>query len=329
MFKKIIQVTVIWLLVNTISFASEELAEIVKSVDVFAIKPLTLDFSGKVKQPECFDPSFAALWKVKDQFLLQLVSYTPKNFFSSKNVTPHEIVISYKNDDFYRIFLDEKGLHGQWLDSPVITPNTFQELNGVMIGELEIIRTDNKKPVKTVTLFEPIEVELFRLSAARINLPNWKCDFYALGLNDQLRLIDVKGYHRTDKRVSVTKDTLQFYFRDSNKNYQVQVQMIPQTPKPNKSGGWDIPIVATAADLEQEYASALKEIDREIANSWSRESQQRLRKVKQEITDRFGKIKRTYFAEQISFTIVIPHPIDSKKQLTLLNVKEPDLSNKK
>ncbi|GHT44129.1 hypothetical protein FACS189454_00740 [Planctomycetales bacterium] len=212
------------------------------------MKPLTISVSGDVRCPVTNNDSFAGLWAFKDQFTLRYVSYVPKQRFKAKNITPHNIVISYEGNDLYRLFLDEKGLHGQWLKSDAITSESFQKLNGIQLGELEIVETKTEQILKEIPLFEPVAVKIFRPSARKIALPTLVCDFKDLGFTDaSFKLVDAKAFRERFGWKTLQDDTLEFHPAD---NYLVQIRLVPKSPVLGSDKEWDIPVEVEIIQVE-------------------------------------------------------------------------------
>lgn len=215
-------------------------AAILSLSENFPLKPMFLGASGTVQHPESIHPKFADLWVLKDKFSLRYISYIPNSVFSDKNISPHEIVISCQNEDVFRFFLDEKGLHGQWLESSSITPESLRKLNGIAIGELEIVQISNENLIKELPLFSPIEYATFRPSQRQITLSGFDYDFNALGFSSsQLLITDTKGYRTRYMWETLAPDTLKFQVDD---NDTIHIKLIPQTPVAKNSGEWNIPI---------------------------------------------------------------------------------------
>jgi hypothetical protein len=219
-------------------------AELVKAIELlnenFPLKPMFLGASGSVQRPENINPKFADIWSLKEKFSLRYISYIPNSVFSDKNISPHEIVIACQNEDIFRFFLDEKGLHGQWLDSSSITSESFRKLNGIAIGELEIVQISDGHLIKEFSLFSPAEYAIFRPSQKQITLSDLNCDFNALGFSgSQLLITDAKGYRTRYVWETLAPDTLKFQVDD---NDTVQIKLIPKTPVVENKGEWNIPI---------------------------------------------------------------------------------------
>ncbi|MDR1963708.1 MAG: hypothetical protein LBQ50_08010 [Planctomycetaceae bacterium] len=219
-------------------------AELVKTADsldeTFSLKPMSLDVNGAVRRQESLDPKFSSLWQFREKIFFRYVSYVPKKCFSMKNDSPLEIAISYNNDDVFRFFMDENGLHGQWINAPSVTPESFRILNGIALGELEIVQTSNARSIKIVSLFKPVEYTTFRPSQKQISLTDIICDFAALGFSDaHLMISNVKGYRIKYAWKTLMPDVLQFQVED---NDVVQIKLIPQTPIPDNDRNWNIPV---------------------------------------------------------------------------------------
>ncbi|MDR1964204.1 MAG: hypothetical protein LBQ50_10530 [Planctomycetaceae bacterium] len=225
----------------------------------FPVKPLHQNFSGDIQHPESLHPKFADLWTLKECFSLRYISYSPALCFWEKNISPHEIVISCQQHDVFRFFLDEKGLHGQWLDDPSVTLESFQKLNGIVIGELEIVQASDGQTVKTVSLLPPVEGETFRPLQKQIALPV-KCDWNALGFSvQQWSISGLKCYRTKYAWKTLSPDTLQF---DAGNNDLVQIKLILQPLVSGQDGEWSLPIdvreIQRDSDILERYISGTK-----------------------------------------------------------------------
>ncbi|MDR0336364.1 MAG: DUF4339 domain-containing protein [Planctomycetaceae bacterium] len=239
-------------------------AELVKVIELlnedFPLKPMFLGASGTVQCPKNINPKFANLWSLKDKFSLRYISYIPNSIFSNQNVSPHEIVIAYQNEDIFRFFLDEQGLQGQWLDSSSIVPESFRKLNGIAIGELEIVQISNDRSIKSISLFSPAEYETFRPLQKQVTLPSLDCDFNALGLSDsQLAIIDAKGYRTRYAWETLAPDVLKFQVEN---NDTVQIKLVPKNMVAGNKNEWNIPIevneIKRDSPLLQRYIAGTK-----------------------------------------------------------------------
>ncbi|MDR1964205.1 MAG: hypothetical protein LBQ50_10535 [Planctomycetaceae bacterium] len=215
---------------------------------VFPIKSLAVSAVGSISMPQSENKNVATIFPFKEQFLLKYVSYIPQRSFSALNISPQEIAIIFEKEKVYRLFLDENGLHGEWVVSPVMTIDSYQILNGLALAEVEVIRTDTLQVLKTISLFEPLaKKERFSMSAQQILLDEINLDFVTLGVDENyLRITKIKNLHLPDQRKQVNDDTLRYFFRDDGKDCEVDIRAIAKTPLKSSDGRWRIPIVTDA-----------------------------------------------------------------------------------
>jgi hypothetical protein len=239
--------------------------EFIKAINLlnenFPLQPVILNVNGNVQRPESVDPKFAALWTHKEFFSLQYISYAPVMCFSGKNISPHEIVVSYEQDDIFRFFLDENGLHGQWLDAPSMTSKSYRKLNGIIIGELDIVLVSHNLTVKSVSLFTPVERATFRPALRQVVLPDLKCDLNALGFSeDKISILDAKGYRTRYDWKTLAPDMLQFC-ADGNVDI-IRINLVPQQLVSNQNEEWKLPIevkeIQRDSSLLQRYITDTK-----------------------------------------------------------------------